>query len=175
MYFITSNINKYNEAKEFIPELEQLDMDLVEIQEVNPEEIIKYKLEEARKLKQGEFIVEDTSLYFEGLNGLPGPLIKWFLTALNQEKLAKLAINSGSIKAKAVAMIGYSDKRGEIEFFKGEINGEIVLPRGKNKFGWDPIFKPEGYNKTFAEMSTEEKNKISHRRKAFEELNKSLL
>ena len=51
--------------------------------------------------------------------------------------------------------------------FKGEIRGEIVSPRG-NRFAWDQIFQPEGYQQTFAEMSSEEKNRISHRKKAFD-------
>ena len=53
----------------------------------------------------------------------------------------------------------------EVHIFKGKIKGNIVYPRGKGGFGWDCIFQPEGYNKTFAEI--EEKNKISHRYKAF--------
>ncbi len=47
-------------------------------------------------------------------------------------------------------------------------------PRGDNKFGWDPIFEPEGYNLTFAEMEKEEKNKISHRYRAIDSFMKSL-
>ncbi len=167
MYFITGNKNKFNEAKEFLPDLEQLDIDLVEIQELDPHEIIRYKLAEAKKQKSGEFIVEDTSLYFEGLNGLPGPLVKWFLESLKSEGLAKIAISSGNTKAKAVAIIGYSGSNGKIEFFEGEVGGNIILPTGETDFGWDPIFMPNGHSKTFAEMSAEEKNKISHRKKAF--------
>ena len=60
-------------------------------------------------------------------------------------------------------------------FFEGEIKGNITeMERGKNGFGYDPIFIPEGYNKTFAEMSLEEKNKISHRGVAVQKLTKFL-
>jgi non-canonical purine NTP pyrophosphatase (RdgB/HAM1 family) len=170
MYFITGNKNKFIEAKKFIPELEQLDIDLVEIQELDPRVIIRHKLDEARKVKTGEFIVEDTSFYIEGLNDLPGPLIKWFLQSLGRDGLADLAIKSGHVHARVVAIIGYSDEDGKIEYFEGEAKGKIVEPRGETKFGWDPIFMPEGYDRTFAEMGVEEKNKISHRRKAFEKL-----
>ncbi len=53
---------------------------------------------------------------------------------------------------------------GEVNFFRGEVQGEIITEyRGKEGFGYDPIFKPLGYDKTFAEMSLEEKNKLSHR------------
>ena len=59
---------------------------------------------------------------------------------------------------------------------EGIIDGVIgELPRGENKFGWDPIFIPDGYQETFAEMMPEEKNKISMRRLAFDDFKKKIL
>ena len=58
--------------------------------------------------------------------------------------------------------------------FIGKCDGEIVDPTGENMFGWDPVFKPKGYDQTFAEISLEEKNKISHRGKALELVKKYL-
>ena len=56
-----------------------------------------------------------------------------------------------------------------IETFEGVMEGTIIdAPRGENGFGYDPIFVPKGENRTFAEMSSEEKNKISHRAKALQ-------
>ena len=69
--------------------MEQSDIDLTEIQSVDPKEIIEHKLNEAKKHMKGNLVVEDTSLYFEALNGLPGPLIKWFLKTVGNEGLAK--------------------------------------------------------------------------------------
>jgi len=60
------------------------------------------------------------------------------------------------------------------ELFVGRCDGEIVPPRGENMFGWDPVFQPKGHVQTFAEMSLEEKNKISHRAKATELLKEYL-
>lgn len=57
-------------------------------------------------------------------------------------------------------------------YFEGIIKGKIVKPRGESNFGWDPIFVPEGFGKTFAEMGVEEKNKISHRKIVLEKLKK---
>lgn len=54
--------------------------------------------------------------------------------------------------------------------FQGKTLGKIVEPRGSRDFGWDPCFQPEGYDKTYAEMPKEEKNKISHRSKALDKL-----
>ncbi len=65
---------------------------------------------------------------------------------------------------------------GEYESFEGVMPGQIVWPmRGENGHGYDPIFMPDGYNVTFAEMDRWEKNKISHRARAFDKLRKSLL
>jgi inosine/xanthosine triphosphate pyrophosphatase family protein len=83
LYFITGNSNKFAEAKMILPGLEQLDIDLPEIQSLDPKEIISYKLQEARnKISDKKFIVEDTSLVFDAWNGLPGPLIKRYLTSV---------------------------------------------------------------------------------------------
>lgn len=164
IYFITGNKNKFEEVKSMLPHIEQLDIDLPEIQEIDPHEIIKAKLEKALDHKEGEFIVEDTSLYSEGLNGLPGPLIKWFMKTLGNEGLANLVEKIGNNGAEAKTIIGYAKDQEEIYFFEGVIKGKIVKPQGDSNFGWDPIFMPEGYSQTFAEISKEEKNKISMRK-----------
>jgi XTP/dITP diphosphohydrolase len=64
----------------------------------------------------------------------------------------------------------------DIKFSEGEVKGSIIkVPRGKNGFGYDPLFIPDGYDITMAELSHEEKNKISHRLKAFSGLKKYLI
>ncbi len=170
LQFITGNKNKLEEVQAMIPEVEQLDVDLPEVQDIDPQVIISSKLQEAFKHHDGEFIVEDTSLYFDGLNGLPGPLIKWFLKALGLDGLANLAIKLGNTKVTAKTIIGYAKSKDSIEFFEGAVDGQIVSPRGETRFGWDPIFLPNGYEKTYAEMSPEEKNSMSHRHKAVSKL-----
>jgi inosine triphosphate pyrophosphatase len=163
--FITGNPGKLREAKSILGDVENIDLDLPEIQELDPQKVITEKLKEATKNHEGEFFIEDTSIYLQGLNGFPGPLIKWLLQSLGTEGIANLIKKYDNHKATAKTVIGYSNGK-DIHFFVGEINGTIVQPRGDNDFGWDPIFQPEGYDKTFAEMSTEEKNAISHRKKA---------
>jgi inosine triphosphate pyrophosphatase len=174
LYFITGNLNKFEEAKTVIPNLEMIDIDLPEIQEIDPKEIVKEKLLEALKHKEGEFVVEDTSLYFDCLNGLPGPLIKWFMKTMGNEGLSNLVNKFGNNKATAKTIVGYAKNSEEIYFFEGSIEGEIVSPNVESNFGWDPIFKPNGYEKTFAEMTKEEKNSISMRKQAFEKLKSHL-
>jgi len=174
LYFITGNKNKFEEVKSILEDVEQLDIDLPEIQEIDPKIIIKEKLLEALQHQKGEFIVEDASLYFNVLNGLPGPLIKWFMKALGKEGLANLASKLGDNKARVETIIGYAKNHEEIYYFEGSITGRIVAPRGESGFGFDPIFQPDGYNKTLAEMSQEEKNKISMRRAVVDKLKEFL-
>ncbi len=170
LHFITGNKNKLEEIKSVIPDVDQLDIDLIEVQDIDPKVIIEAKLQEAFNHHDGPFIVEDTSLYFESLKDFPGPMIKWFLKSLGNEGLADLARRLESQKAVAKVIIGYAKDKEDIKFFEGSIDGTIVTPRGETTFGWDPIFQPVGYEKTFAEMSSEEKNAISMRKIAAEKL-----
>ena len=172
LFFITGNAGKFEEAQAFIPEIKQLDLDLDEMQSLDAHKIIKHKLEEAQKHHKGSFIVEDVSVYIDGMNGLPGPLIKWFLSTVGCEGLAKLTKVFGNA-ASAKCIVGYFDGQ-KTEFFEGEANGIIVAPRGSSGFGFDKIFIPKGYKKTFGEMPKEEKNKISMRKIAFEKLKEHL-
>ncbi len=172
LYFITGNKNKFAEVKAIFPFVEQLVIDLPEIQEIDSEKIIEAKLQAALRHKEGEFIIEDTSLSFNCLNGLPGPLIKWFLQVMGREGLFNLVNKMGDDKAEAQTIIGYARRPEEVYFFTGIIKGKIVAPRGNSNFGWDPIFQPEGFTKTFAEMNSEEKNDISMRRIALDKLKK---
>jgi inosine triphosphate pyrophosphatase len=77
-------------------------------------------------------------------------------------------------KAIATTFLGYAQNRDKISFFEGSLKGTVVSPRGNHNFGFDPIFQPEGHEQTQAEMTAEQKNQISQRRKALEELKKAL-
>ncbi len=170
IYFITGNKNKLKEAQEIIPYIEGLSANLTEIQSLDSDEIIKHKLEEAKKLFPNKnLIVDDTSLYFECLNyKLPGPFIKFFLEVLKLDGLFNLVNYYKNNKAFVKCSIGlFID--GKIEFFQSVVKGQIVQSRGETNFGWDPIFLPEGYDITYAEMENE-KNKISHRKLVLEQL-----
>lgn len=168
--FVTGNKNKFAEASQIIPELEMLDLDLVEIQEIDSQKIIESKLVEAKKHLSNNIIVEDNSLTFSCLGALPGPLIKCFMKELGNDKLYKLCESFNNFNAVAKVTIGYSDHSGQNYFFEGSIEGKIVKPIGDSGFGWDAIFQPKGFDKTFAQMTTEEKNQISMRRLAFQKL-----
>jgi len=168
--FITGNANKFTEVKAIVPNVSQIDIDLPEIQGIDAQEIITFKLQSAFDHRESEFIVEDTSLYLDSMNGLPGPLIKWFMKTIGMIGLVKIANKFGDTKASAKTMVGYAKSKDDIFFFEGEVKGKIVSPRGDNGFGWDPIFQPEGSDKTLAEMAMEEKNEISTRKIAIQKL-----
>lgn len=173
LYFITGNKGKLAEVRSILGDVLLLDIPIPEIQSLDAYEIIKAKLKEAKNHCSGEFIVEDTSLYFECLKGLPGPLIKWFIQTIGNDGLYKITKTFGNFNAEAKTIIGYSNILGEIYFYEGAIKGTIVAPRGKG-FGWDPIFQPEGHSKTFGELSAEEKNSFSMRRVALNKLKDKL-
>ncbi len=169
IYFVTGNPHKFREAKALLPQLEQVEFDLPEEQSLDPQLVIRKKLEVAKTKHDGPLIVEDTSLYLDGLNGFPGPLIKWMAQAVSNDGIYQLCQRIHNTGAVAKTVIGYDD--GEtVQFFEGEIHGEIVKPYGNEGFGWDEIFRPNGLSETFAEMGDEFKPEFSMRTHAFNQL-----
>ena len=181
LLFITGNPNKLREARQILKgfDIESKDIEIPEIQEVNEQVIVEEKIRQALKLLDSEVFVENTSLCFDALNGLPGPLVKWFLKSVGRRGLVDMlsAYDNKTAYAKCYVGYGMPAKEGSKEkilVFEGSVKGRIVEPTGESKFGWDPIFLPDGYDKTFAQMTEEEKNKISHRRLALEKFKKYL-
>jgi inosine triphosphate pyrophosphatase len=68
--------------------------------------------------------------------------------------------------------VGFVDSDGKNKYFEGIVEGKIVEPRGSRDFGWDPVFQPDGYDLTYAELPKEIKNTISHRFRAIDEMRK---
>ena len=94
LYFLTGNTNKFSEAKAILPEIEQINLDLVEIQELDAKKIIRSKLDQAiKESPEKRFFCEDTSLYINCLEQLPGPLIKWFLQSLGTQGIYDIVSN----------------------------------------------------------------------------------
>ncbi|XP_058821075.1 inosine triphosphate pyrophosphatase [Topomyia yanbarensis] len=173
--FVTGNAKKLEEVRailgnKFPREIIAVKLDLPELQgEV--EDICRKKCLEAARRVQGPVLVEDTCLCFNALKGLPGPYIKWFLDKLQPEGLHKLLDGWEDKSAQAVCTFAYApDANGEVMLFQGCTEGDIVFPRGSREFGWDPIFQPKGYDKTYAELPKEHKNEISHRFRALDKV-----
>ncbi len=72
--------------------------------------------------------------------------------------------------AYALCIFAYGEPGKEVKLFTGRTDGMIVDPRGPRTFGWDACFQPNGFDKTYAELTKEIKNSISHRYKAIEAL-----
>lgn len=144
-------------------------IDLPELQGT-PEEIAKMKVRHASERVKGPVIVEDTCLCFNALGGLPGPYVKHFLDRLGPDGLQKMLHGFDDRTGYAQCTFAYSsgktnpeNKEEEDQVFVGQLPGKIVVPRGGASFGWDPIFQPDGYEETFAEMDKAVKSSISHR------------
>lgn len=168
--FLTGNKGKFDEAQKIIPGLIQKNVNLPEIQSLDLHDIISSKLEWAKKNTEGSIIVEDSSLNIDCLNGLPGPLIKWFYKALGNIGIYNIVSKFDNQNAQASVVVGLLEDNGKISYFEGIINGKIVAPLGNNGFGWDQIFQPIDCEKTFAEMDQNEKNIVSMRKIALVKL-----
>ncbi|XP_059059375.1 inosine triphosphate pyrophosphatase [Achroia grisella] len=175
--FVTGNVKKLEEVRailgnNFPLEVINHKLDLPELQGEIDEVSIQKCQEAARRLKK-PVIVEDTCLCFRALNGLPGPYIKWFLEKLGPEGLIKLLEGWEDKSAEAVCTFAYcagDEACEDVKIFQGKTQGTIVPPRGSRDFGWDCVFQPDGYDRTYSELPKEEKNKISHRYKALDKL-----
>lgn len=155
--FITGNKNKLTEISAILSsvKIEQVDIDLDEIQDIDPHKIIAHKLKEAFKLHKGPFIVEDSGLVLKAFGGkLPGPFIKFFNMYLGPKNLAKLAIGAKEQRAEGRTIIAYAKNKKNILFFEGVVKGKVVMPRGKYGFGYDPIFQPNGSKLTLGELKS---------------------
>ncbi len=171
LILVSTNPNKGIEAERIlgVPVL-RVSITLPEIQAATVEEITRYKLETAKTKGYKRLIVEDVSLGFDELNNFPGPYVRWLLEAAGGTGLAAIAYALNNRAAKAQCCVGYWDGR-KVELFMGETRGEILVkPRGERVFGWDAWFQPKGSDKTFAEMTPEEKDVVSHRGRAYRKL-----
>ena len=185
--FVTGNQKKLQEVKSLLSSssgaddtgphfpfhLVNRDMDLAELQG-HPLDISREKCRLAAVEIGGPVLTEDTSLCFNALGGLPGPYIKWFLETCGHGGLNDMLVGFSDKSAYAQTLFAFTMGPGrEIHLFEGRTDGTIVRPRGSNDFGWDPIFQVDDDDdgpKTYAEMSVEEKNAVSHRAKSMAKL-----
>ncbi len=156
-------------------------VEIVEDGETFEENSLK-KAQEIQKLCGRITLADDSGLEVDYLGGAPGVYSARFAgedssDAKNNEKLLKLldGLKKDDRKAKFVSVITMVFPDGEVLTARGECPGRIITaPAGENGFGYDPLFVPDGYDKTFAQLTAEEKNRISHRAKALEKLEQLL-
>ncbi|HDM25429.1 non-canonical purine NTP pyrophosphatase, RdgB/HAM1 family [Euryarchaeota archaeon ex4484_162] len=177
IYFVTSNNGKYNEAKEKLKgikniQLEQKIINYPEIQTDTLEEVAEYGIKYLKDKLKKPFILEDAGLFIEHLKGFPGVYSAYVFKTIGCKGILNLLHDIEKRDAYFKSVIGfYNPEAKEMKIFKGISRGKISLEiRGTNGFGYDPIFIPEGESRTFGEMKINEKNKYSHRGKSFEKL-----
>lgn len=167
---VTSNHNKAREAAEILGvELRTVALDLPEMQDLDVARVAAVKAAAAREVLEdpdSPVLVEDSGLVVGAWNGLPGALTKWFLASVGNEGLLKMLLGEDDRSARAVCAVAVATSD-SVRVFVGEVGGSIAHePRGVEGFGWDPIFVPEGYTQTYAELGPR-KHQVSHRARAF--------
>ncbi len=167
---VTHNKNKYEEMKKIISDLEMVSMEYAEIQADTLEEVIDFSLDTLSTVIEGNFIIDDSGLFIDALGGFPGVYSAYVFKTIGNEGILKLMTSESNRRAYFKTVIGIRFNGINYKLV-GICHGTISTKEsGNNGFGYDPIFVPEGYTKSFAEMSTEEKNKVSHRGKAVRKL-----
>ena len=171
-FFVTSNIHKFNEARSVLAEYKiataMLNVKTVEIQDDNLETIAKATAIDAVKKCHLPIIVGDAGLFIKALKGFPGPYSSYVYRTIGTKGILKLMKGIDNRDAQFHSTVAFnSPKKKPPKCFHGKVEGEISLEeRGSSGFGFDPIFKPSKSHVTFAEMTTEEKNRYSHRAQA---------
>ncbi len=186
LIFATHNTHKLTEIRQILPEWEILGLTDIGLHD----EIIEngQTLEANAEIKADyvyrktgvSCFADDTGLEVEALNGAPGVHSARYATnghdfKANMDKLLKemTGIDKRGARFRTSVCLILNDEK---HFFEGIVYGQIItVPRGDEGFGYDPVFVPDGYTKTFAEMDAEEKNSISHRGMAVSKLQDFLL
>jgi XTP/dITP diphosphohydrolase len=169
--FVTTNEHKRREVQQILGvALEGADLDLPEIQAIDPAEVAAEKARAARKALGDTdlpVLVEDSGLMVDAWGGFPGALTKWVMQSVGNEGLLRMLDSGEDRSARAVCVVALAEADGRVRMFRGEVGGTVAeSPRGEGGFGYDPVFVPEWSSMTYAEMG-DGKNMDSHRARAF--------
>jgi len=163
IFFASSNENKFSEARNILSKfgikLEFLKSHLEEIQSDNMEEIAQHKANQAFSLCKRPVIIEDDGLFIRSLKGFPGSYSSFVFDTIGNKGILKLVPKDRS--AKFLSIIAYCEKKDDVMLFDGTVSGKISKKIHGTRWGYDPIFIPEGETKTYSQLR--EKNVISHR------------
>ena len=173
--FVTQNLGKFREVSSLLGvSLDHVSLDLDEIQSLDTHKIVHHKTLQAYNILKRPLFVDDTSLQVPAWNGFPGPFVKHIIEAGGPELLLTLMKGTEDRSAEFTTTIGYHNGN-NVHFVEGTTQGSIAIkPRGGNTWGINTIFIPEHSEKTYGEMSVEEKNTLSHRAKAITSFQKLL-
>lgn len=173
-FLVTSNIHKFNEARLVLNEYKIATAMLkkvgaIEIQDDDIENVAKASAVDAVKKCSLFIVVEDAGLFIEALKDFPGPNSSYVYRTIGNDGVLKLMENMANRNAYFKSVVAFlSSNMDKPLCFYGEVKGQIAEEKhGGQGFGFDPIFRPLNWVKTFAEMTVKEKNQHSHRAKAF--------
>jgi XTP/dITP diphosphohydrolase len=173
LVLVTMRAEKAEEARRLGFDVAQEAMELPEPQALDPGEIVEAKARAAFARAGRPVLVEDSGLALSAWRGFPGALVKWMEKTVGLEGIARMLDAFPDRTATAVCVVASFDGR-DLAVGRGEVRGSIAAaPRGSAGFGWDRLFVPEGDTRTFAEMTPAEKDRVSHRRRAWEALARS--
>lgn len=178
LFFVTGNTHKFDEISKVFKnkhlnyQLRQLDLNPIEIQADSLKKVARFKLNSVKSQINGSFFIEDAGFFVDyPLAGFPGVYSSYVHNTIGNKGIIALIKDFNQTKAHFSSVIAlYFEPLNEDFLFEGKVEGKISNElRGSKGFGFDPIFIPnEIPGKTFAEIKTEEKNKISHRGRALD-------
>lgn len=166
VYFATGNKGKAREAEQILGvDIEVADIELDEIQSMNAKKVVEHKLMQAFEKLRAPVIVDDVSLEIDVWGRFPGTLVK-HLHGKDTKRILYMMRNETNRNATMISTVGYHDGE-KMHFFTGKLKIRIAdKDYGENGWGLDPILIPLGQDKSFGQMSEEEKNSDSHRTRA---------
>ena len=193
--YVTTNPGKVREATDYLADdVAQLEFDYTEVQATELGPIAAYGAREAYRHADAPVLVDDAGLFVDALDGFPGPYSSYVEETLGIERVSRLTRAEDDARARFRCVLAYcdgeefaaspdpvdrdervaaaaagSEERADrdalpVKLFEGAVPGRIVEARGDGGFGYDPVFEHDG--RTFAEMTPEEKNAVSHRGRA---------
>lgn len=174
LILVTTRAEKAVEAQRMGFRIEHRSVELPEPQALDPGEIATWKARAAWERLRCPVVVEDSGLSVVAWGGFPGALVKWLEMSAGLETFARMLDPFPDRGAVARCALACFDGERMVTAM-GEVRGRIArTPRGAGGFGWDPLFVPEGSEKTFGEMEPAEKDSVSHRRRAWVALSEKL-
>ena len=175
LFFITGNKGKVHEATEKLRpygfSVVQRDLGYPEVQADSLEEVATWGVSHVQERFPHQFILEDAGLFIDALQGCPGVYSKYVFFTIGLEGILRLLDDIENRNATFRSVYAFSEPGKKPMIVLGECQGAITLKKqGSHGFGYDPIFSPDGAQKTFGEMTVNEKNRFSHRAKALDKL-----
>ncbi|HEV2316875.1 MAG TPA: non-canonical purine NTP pyrophosphatase [Thermoplasmata archaeon] len=174
---VTSNPHKYDEIRAVLESyglaVRHISLRLREPQAESLEEVVREKLGAVPR-RAGYVVVDDSGVFLRGLGGFPGVYSAYAYRTIGLAGVLRLV--AGRDRRATFRTVAGVRSGSQVWLCTGEVKGTIApRPRGRHGFGYDPIFIPRGERRTLAERTRSEKNRVSHRGRAFAKVARSIL